>query len=149
MQIWKGLSESLRPMIRPPGAPSLQRSWRGISRFGRSVHGYSHRKVCRRQLLLHWELLTPVAIASGGWNEWRRHRPWREDDANPLIINQLWLVIVAALTHSKGREVFGLRVFKDRDRIVVAFSKYLLWIVFSSRLPSLSSGVICRLVLFM
>ena len=128
MKIWKGLFESLRPMIRPPGAPSLQRSWKGISRFGWSVHGYRHLKVYLRQLLLHWELLAPAAIASGGWNEWHTPRSWGEDIAKPLIINQLWLVIKAALTRSKGREVVGLRVFKDWDRIVVALLKYLSWI---------------------
>ena len=53
--------------------------------------------------------------------------PLLVDVANPLIINQLWLVIEAALTRSKGREVVGLRVFKDRDQIVVALSKCLSW----------------------
>ena len=145
MKIWKGLFESLRPMIIPHGDPSLQRLWKGISRFRWSVHGYRP----PQDLSVSVASTLRSARSSRHWKwrlEWVTYAQTlkKEDVANPLIINWLWLVTKAALTRGKGREVVWLRVFKDQDWIVVALSKYLSWILFQVDYQPRHLGFICR-----
>jgi len=150
VKIWKGLLESLRPMIRPHGCPSLQRLWTGISRFGWSIHGYRP-----PQGLSATVVSTLRATCSSRHRKWRMERVTYVqtlkigDVANPLIINWLWLATEAALIHGKGREVVWLRVFKDQDWIIVALSKYLMWFFLQVVYQPRNLGFICWSVLFM